>query len=119
VEIAVDNSPRRSARLLPYLVAGAIFVAGVGPFFGFWRAAIAFAVAAPILAVGIGYFRSAGNSAPEPEAEEVSDADLRYVCSVCGLELKIVVATNDKPPTHCREKMNLVTLSGKPPLKPV
>jgi len=114
------DKPRRSARLLPYLVVGAIFVGSVGPFFGFWRAAIAFAVAAPVLAVGIGYFRSAGNSPPEAEAEEVGDSDLRYVCSVCGLELKVIVATNDRAPTHCREKMDLVTVRGnKPPPKPV
>jgi len=113
------DKPSRTARLLPYLVAGTVFVAGVGPFFGFWRAVVAFAVAAPVLAVGIGYFRSAGNSPPEGEAEEVGEADLRYICSVCGLELKVVIATNDKAPTHCRERMNLVTVAGKPPLKPV
>ena len=115
----MDKSRRRSARLLPYLVAGTVFVAGVGPFFGFWRAAIAFAVAAPVLAVGIGYFRSAGQSQPEVEPEEVVTSDLRYVCSVCGLELKVLVATNDRAPTHCRETMDLITLGGKPPLKPV
>lgn len=115
----MDKSRRRTARLLPYLIVGGVFVAGVGPFFGFWRAAIAFAVAAPVLAVGIGYFRSAGQSLPEVEAEEVGGADLRYVCSVCGLELKVIVATNDKAPSHCREKMDLVTVGGKPPLKPV
>lgn len=117
----MDRRRRRPARLLPYLIVGIIFVGGVGPFFGFWRAVIAFAVAAPILAVGIGYFRSAGNSPPEPQAEEVGDSDLRYVCSVCGLELKVVVATNDRAPTHCREYMELVTVAGKPqpPLKPV
>ena len=115
----MDKGIRRTQRLLPYLVLGAIFVAGVGPFFGFWRAVIAFAVAAPILAVGIGYFRSAANSPPEPEAEEVVETDLRYVCTVCGLELKVIVATNDRAPTHCREYMELVTASGKPPLRPV
>lgn len=115
----MDRARRRSARLLPFVILGVIFIAGLGPFFGFGRAAIAFLVAAPILAVGIGYFRSAGSSLPEPEAEEVGASDLRYVCSVCGLELKIIVATNDRAPTHCREKMELVTLSGKPPLKSV
>lgn len=108
----------RGVRLLPFLVVGVIFVAGVGPFFGFWRATIAFAVAAPILALGIGYFRSAGSSAPDVEPEAVEELDRRYVCTVCGLELKVMVATNDRAPTHCREKMELVTLSGKPPLKP-
>ena len=115
----MDRARRRTTRLLPFLVVGAVFVAGVGPFFGFWRAALAFAVAAPILAVGIGYFRSAGNSPPEPVAEEVGATDLRYVCSVCGLELKVIVATNDRAPTHCREYMELVTVAGKPPLKSV
>ena len=115
----VDKRPARSLRLLPFVVVGVVFVAGVGPFFGFWRAAIAFAVAAPVLAIGIGYFRSAGQSTPDAEPEPVADSDLRYVCSVCGLELRIIVATNDRPPTHCREYMELVTVSGKPPLKPV
>ena len=101
----MDRARRRSARLLPYVALGVVFVAGVGPFFGFWRAAIAYAVAAPILAVGIGYFRSAGTSAPEVEPEAVADEDIRYVCTVCGLELKVIVATNDRAPTHCREYM--------------
>ncbi len=113
------DKPARGARLLPYLLVGAVFVAGVGPFFGFWRATIAFVVAAPILAVGIGYFRSAGQSAPDVEPEVVEESDQRYVCSVCGLELKVMVATNDRAPTHCREQMELVTVSGPPPLKPV
>ena len=117
----MDKARRRSARLLPFLVLGAVFVAGVGPFFGFWRAAIAFAVAAPILAVGIGYFRSAGNSAPgwEDEPAHEPETEMRYICSVCGLELKVLVATNDRAPTHCREYMELVTVPGPPPLKSV
>lgn len=101
----MDKARRRTARLLPFLVLGAVFVAGVGPFFGYWRATIAFLVAAPILALGIGYFRSAGDSAPEPEPEAIAAADMRYVCSVCGLELKVIVATNGRAPTHCREYM--------------
>lgn len=115
----MDNAGLRSVRLVPYLLLGAVFIAGVGPFFGFWRATIAFLVAAPVLALGIGYFRSAGKSSPDVEPEVVEEVDQRYVCSVCGLELKVIVATNDKAPTHCREKMELVTVGGKPPLKPV
>lgn len=115
----MDKARRRGARLLPFLILGAVFIAGVGPFFGYGRAAIAFLIAAPILALGIGYFRSAGNSLPEPVAEEVSASDLRYVCSVCGLELKVLIATNDRAPTHCREHMELVTVPGAPPLKSV
>ena len=115
----MDKTRRPPARLILYLVVGAVFVAGVGPFFGFWRATIAFLVAAPVLAIGIGYFRSAGASMPDVEPAPVEEVDQRYVCTVCGLELKILVATNDKAPTHCREKMELVTASGTPPLKSV
>ena len=113
------DRPRRSLRLIPIVVLGVVFVAGVGPFFGYWRAFVGYLIAATILSLGIGYFRSAGQSAPEPTAEEVTEGDLRYICSVCGLELKVVVATNDKAPTHCREKMELVTVAGSPPLRPV
>ena len=105
--------------MLPYLAGGIVFVAGLGPFYGFWRSFIAFLFGAAILSVGIGYFRSAGQSPPETTPEEVVDDDLRYVCTVCGLELKIIVATNDKAPSHCREKMELVTAAGKPPLRSV
>lgn len=105
------DKPNRTVRLLPFLLLGAVFVAGVGPFFGFWRATIAFLVAAPILALGIGYFRSAGRSVPDEEPTPVEEeVDQRYVCSVCGLELKVMVATNDRAPTHCREQMQLRTL---------
>ncbi|HET7481493.1 MAG TPA: hypothetical protein VFK89_01400 [Actinomycetota bacterium] len=104
---------------LPLLVAGIIFIAGTGPAFGWWRATVAFLVAALVIWLGVSYFRSAGQSAPEPPIEEVADDDLRYVCSMCGLELKILVATNDRAPTHCREKMKLVDRSGKPVLKSV
>ena len=115
----MDRARGRSLRLLWFAIAGAVFVAGLGPSFGYWRALVGYLIAATILSLGIGYFRSAGQSAPETTAEEVGTSDLRYVCSVCGLELKVIVATNDKPPSHCREKMDLVTVSGSPPLRPV
>jgi hypothetical protein len=72
-----------------------------------------------IVWLGVSYFRSAGHAPPEGAGEEVTDEDLRYLCSMCGLELKILIATNDRPPTHCREKMTLVDRTGKPVLKSV
>ena len=54
----------------------------------------------------------------DAEPEDVTTSDLAYVCPVCGLELKVEVATTDRAPTHCREKMELVDRS-KPPLRPV
>lgn len=113
----MDNPARRSLRWLPYLALGVVFVAGTGPFFGYWRAVVAFVVAAGALALGVSYFRSAGQSAPDPSEVDVAGADLHYVCGMCGLELTVVTGPSDRPPTHCREKMQLVVASGKPPLK--
>ena len=54
------------------------------------------------------------------ETEDVSEEGLRYVCRMCGLELKVETATTDRAPTHCREKMELINVGGSPPpLRPV
>jgi hypothetical protein len=65
--------------------------------------------------LGFSYFRAAGEAPPEPEATR-TEGDLKYVCKVCGLELRVEVATTDAAPTHCREKMVPVTQSGLRPL---
>jgi hypothetical protein len=49
---------------------------------------------------------------PEPELADVSDYGLRYVCTMCGLELKVEKAAHDKPPSHCMEPMTLVDRGG-------
>lgn len=105
-------------RPVPAFVVLALIVVLARPF-GYWRAAVALAMAGGILYVGLSYFRSAGEVPPDPEAEDVSDGSLRYVCTMCGLELKVEVAASDKAPSHCREKMVLVQGPGRPPLKPV
>lgn len=101
----------------PVLVVG-VLIALLGSQFGYLRAALALAMAGAILYVGLSYFRSAGEVPPDPDVEDVSDGSLRYVCTMCGLELKVEVAASDKAPSHCREKMVLVQ-GGRPPLKPV
>ena len=101
------------------LLVSAVLVAVLGSQFGYLRAAIALAMAWGILYVGLSYFGSAGEVPPDPEVEDVSDGSLRYVCTMCGLELKIEVAASDRAPSHCREKMVLVQGGGRPPLKPV
>lgn len=103
---------------VPAVVVLALVVA-LGQPFGYLRAAIALGMAAAILYLGFSYFRSAGEVPPDPETEDVSDGALRYVCTMCGLELKVEVAASDKAPSHCREKMVLVQGGGRPPLKPV
>ena len=102
----------------PILVV-AVLVALLGEPFGYVRAAVAVAMGGAILYVGLSYFGSAGEVPPDPELEDVSDNSLRYVCTMCGLELKVEVAASDRAPSHCREKMVLVQGPGRPPLKPV
>jgi hypothetical protein len=105
-------------RPVPALVV-LVLVVVLGRPFGYLRAGVALGMAAGILYLGFSYFRSAGEVPPDPEAEDVSDGSLRYVCTMCGLELKVEVAASDKAPSHCREKMVLVQGGGRPPLKPV
>jgi hypothetical protein len=87
--------------------------------FGYLRAGVAVALFLAIAWLGLSYFRAAGEVPPEPEAENVSKSELHYVCTMCGLELKVEVATTGRAPTHCRESMVLVSSEGKPPLRPV
>lgn len=101
------------------LVVSAVLLLVLGPEFGYLRTAIALLMAGAILYLGLSYFRSAGEVPPDPEIEDVSEGGLRYVCTMCGLELKIEVAASDRAPSHCREKMVLVDGRGRPPLKPV
>ncbi|HEX2295795.1 MAG TPA: hypothetical protein VHN37_10845 [Actinomycetota bacterium] len=108
----------RRLRLVPVLVVLGL-VALLGEEFGYVRAAIGLGMAGAILYVGLSYFGSAGEVPPDPEVEDVSDGALRYVCTMCGLELKVEVAASDRAPTHCREKMVLVQGGRRPPLRPV
>lgn len=108
----------RRPGLGPSVVVVAL-VALLGREFGYLRAGVALAMAGAILYVGLSYFRSAGEIPPDPEVEDVSDGGLRYVCTMCGLELKVEVAASDRAPSHCREKMVLVQGHGRPPLRPV
>ena len=108
----------RRIGLGPALVLVALLVL-LGESFGYLRAAVALAMGGAILYLGLSYFRSAGAVPPDPEVEDVSEGSLRYVCTMCGLELKVEVAASDRAPSHCREKMVLVQGPGRPPLKPV
>ena len=107
-------------KLHPFSVLlGLGLVLFLGREYGYVRSTVALLMAAAILYVGLSYFRSAGEAPPEPDVEDVSDESLRYVCTMCGLELKVEVAASDRAPTHCREKMVLVQGGRRPPLRPV
>ena len=106
----------RNAAQVVAALALLVVVVMLGIAFGYLRALVALAFAAGVLWLGTSYFKAAGEVPPEPEAEDVSGSELKYVCPVCGLELRVEVATTDRAPRHCREAMILV---GAPPLRPL
>jgi hypothetical protein len=60
---------------------------------------------------GIGLLRSMMSPLPPPPpAGEMRKVNVRYRCSVCGLEIKLTLAPDDDPPPpkHCLEDMDVV-----------
>lgn len=60
---------------------------------------------------GITMLRSFTTPLPEPPPSgEMRRVNLRYRCSVCGVELKLTMAPDEDPPPpkHCLEEMDLV-----------
>lgn len=60
---------------------------------------------------GIGMLRSMTTPLPPPPpAGELRKVNVRYRCSVCGLEIKLMLAPDEDPPPpkHCLEDMDLV-----------
>lgn len=106
-------------RRLPLILFSVTFIVVAGYYFEYWRAAAALAMAYAVLWLGFSYFRAAGEVPAEADRDDVTASDLRYVCTVCGLELKVEIATTDRAPTHCRESMKLVNAAGSSPLRPV
>lgn len=98
-----------------YLVA----VLVVGHFFGYLRAGIGVAMFFAITLFGVRYIQQIGIVPPEPEVADMREHKLKYVCRMCGLELRVEKASREKAPTHCMEPMDLVQEGGKPPLRPV
>jgi hypothetical protein len=67
-------------------------------FLGIWRS-------------GVGLLRGMTTPLPPPPPEgEMRKVNVRYRCSVCGLELKMTLAAEEDPPPprHCQEDMDLV-----------
>ena len=60
---------------------------------------------------GVGMLRSATTPLPPPPPPgELRKVNLRYRCSICGVELKLTMATEEDPPPprHCGDDMDLV-----------
>lgn len=113
----MDNPPRVSGRA--WGVLGAIGLGAVillGARFGYLRAALAVGMfGALVVFMGRYIVNMAQPPPPEQQPVDASAYDLRYVCSNCGLELKVEMAAREKPPTHCMEPMVLVRASGSVP----
>lgn len=61
--------------------------------------------------VGVGMLRSMTTPLPPPPPEgELRKVNVKYRCSVCGLEIKLMLAPEEdpEPPRHCLEDMDLV-----------
>ncbi|MFM8563867.1 MAG: hypothetical protein ACKOCE_08315 [Acidimicrobiia bacterium] len=80
-------------------LAGVIWLIGAALLFLFlWR-------------VGVGLLRSMTTPLPPPPPEgEMRKVNVKYRCSVCGLEIKTMLAPEEDPPPprHCQEDMDLV-----------
>lgn len=46
---------------------------------------------------------------PEPDEADLTEVDVGYHCTVCGMRLTVTRVQGDesKPPRHCREEMEL------------
>jgi hypothetical protein len=104
-------------------VAAVVLVAGAfalgGNQYGYVRAGIGVVLFVGIAWIGIRWVHSAVSSQPDPEPTDVSTYGLKYVCKMCGLELRVEVAAKESAPRHCMEPMVLEKAGGKPPLRPV
>ena len=71
----------------------------------------AIVIALVVWKVGIAMLRSLTRPLPPPPpAGEMRRVNLRYRCSICGVELKMTLAADElpEPPRHCQEDMDLV-----------
>jgi hypothetical protein len=101
------------------LLAAGVAVGILGYFYGYLRAAVGVLMFVAIFVFSMRFVRQMVIVPPESEPEDVSRYGLKYVCDVCGLELRVEKASKDPAPKHCGEPMQLVREGGKPPLRPV
>ena len=68
-------------------------------------------IGAGLLYLGISMLRGLARPMPgPPPAGEMRKVNIRYRCSICGTELRLVLAADQdpEPPRHCQEDMQLV-----------
>jgi hypothetical protein len=72
---------------------------------------VAAAVALFTIRVGVRMLKAVGTPLPGPPPDgEMRRISLRYRCSICGMEIRTVVApeSDPEPPRHCQDEMDLV-----------
>ena len=71
---------------------------------------VAVIAAAVILRLGLFVLRAIARPPEPPKEGELRKVNLRYRCSICGAEVKMVQASEalPEPPRHCMEDMDLV-----------
>jgi hypothetical protein len=71
---------------------------------------IALVAAFVILRLGLFILRAIARPPEPPKEGELRKVNLRYRCSICGAEVKMVQASEElpEPPRHCMEDMDLV-----------
>jgi hypothetical protein len=107
---SVTRSRRFAVRLIALGVVWAILTFLIG--FDALPSAVAVLAGYTMMRVGIAMVRPLASPVPEPpEAGELRKVKLHYRCSVCGTEVKMMVATTEdpEPPRHCLEDMDLLT----------
>ena len=74
------------------------------------KVAIAIAVFALLMRLGMMMLGGLATPHPPPPEGQIRRVNLRYRCSVCLAEVKMVQATEELPaaPRHCQEDMDLV-----------
>jgi hypothetical protein len=72
---------------------------------------VGLALAVALWRSGTGLLRSFSTPmSPPPPPGELRKVNVRYRCSVCGLEIKLTLAPDEDPPPprHCLEDMDVV-----------
>jgi hypothetical protein len=71
---------------------------------------VAIVVFVLIMRIGMLILGGLATPHPPPEAGLIRRVNLRYRCSICMTEVKMVQATEEMPmpPRHCQEDMDLV-----------
>jgi len=66
-----------------------------------------------LLRMGVAILRMLATPLPEPPpVGELRKVKLQYRCSLCGTEVRMTVATDEKPepPRHCMDDMELLII---------